>query len=123
MAALSKRVNGLLNAKNTEYVAITYSLCWAQDVFVPLEVVESDALGVVQTYHNLCKSRSPSTGLMLDISILLSSFPRVFLNYINRDTSKAAHYLTRGALRIDNELVWIEEVPKSVMSVALQDLS
>ncbi|PON49766.1 hypothetical protein PanWU01x14_228020 [Parasponia andersonii] len=123
MAALSKCVNGLLNAENTEYVALTYSLRWAQDGFAPLEAVESDALGVVQTYHNLHKSRSPFSGLMLDISILLSSFPGVLLNYVNRDTSKAANCLARCALTIDNELVWIEEVPKFVISVVLQDLS
>ncbi|PON71582.1 hypothetical protein TorRG33x02_253780 [Trema orientale] len=52
-AALSKHVNGLLNAKDAECVALTYCLCWAQGVFMPFEVVKSDTLEVLQAYHKI----------------------------------------------------------------------
>ncbi|PON74128.1 hypothetical protein PanWU01x14_053380 [Parasponia andersonii] len=72
MAALAKKVTFTLLAKNVETKALVISLLWARDVGLNLQLLESDALTVVQALNNGSLCHSEFGDLLLDVSSLFS---------------------------------------------------
>ena len=85
------------------------------------QVVEINALSVLNLYFGRENYFSQLRGLLLDIHVLLSYFPGVSLVHVRRDANRAAHGLARFSLRIDGELVWLEEIPSPIVSVVLME--
>ncbi|PON51624.1 hypothetical protein TorRG33x02_310880, partial [Trema orientale] len=51
MAALAKKLDGLLSPKHTEAEVIGMSILWAKDIGFNLQVLESDTRVVVQVLN------------------------------------------------------------------------
>ena len=54
---------------------------------------------------------------MLDIDVLLSYFPGMSLIHVCREANKATHEMARCALRLDEEHIWLDEIPPRIVSV------
>ncbi|PON50688.1 Ribonuclease H [Parasponia andersonii] len=123
MAALAKWIDGCFSSKVTETKALGLSLLWAKDVGLNLQVVESDALTVVQALQTSSICNSEFGALLLDVFSLLFLFHGVCVRHVYRDANRVAHELAKYALRLDDELIWLEDVPPPVLSVVFSDLS
>ncbi|KAM6584731.1 hypothetical protein CsatB_011733 [Cannabis sativa] len=110
-AALSKPLQGSFSVFQAEAVALLVGLRWAQDVGLPVEKVFSDSLSLVSALEGQTVYLNELGVIFSDIKVLLSSFPGASLSHVSRNFNVEAHRLAKHALRIDNELSWMEEIP------------
>uniref|UniRef100_A0A803NY29 RNase H type-1 domain-containing protein n=1 Tax=Cannabis sativa TaxID=3483 RepID=A0A803NY29_CANSA len=123
VGAFSKSLPGCYSPKEMEAMGLIHSLQWILSNQMHIDYIETDSLIVANAIN-----KHPSVGqvslfydLIDDISLLLSSFPRVSISHVKRDANKAAHGLARFALRLDNTCSWLGEIPSPIHTVIVMD--
>uniref|UniRef100_A0A803PXR5 Reverse transcriptase domain-containing protein n=1 Tax=Cannabis sativa TaxID=3483 RepID=A0A803PXR5_CANSA len=111
VAAMSTSVKGRCKPEEIEAMALSWSLKTLLQLELPVHLIETDSLLVVQ---NLKKSTTHLTSfhaILNDVHFLVSNFPRA------RSANNEAHLLTKFALTVDTECIWLEEIPPPLMTV------
>uniref|UniRef100_A0A803PCT3 RNase H type-1 domain-containing protein n=1 Tax=Cannabis sativa TaxID=3483 RepID=A0A803PCT3_CANSA len=109
--------------KEMEAAVMFHSVQWAIEYQIPIHFIETDSLLVDNTVNNMSSTRfvTPFHDLVDDICYLLSSFPRAKVPYVKRDANKAAHALAKFALRFDEDIFWLGEIPSPIYFVVIND--
>ncbi|KAM6542114.1 hypothetical protein CsatB_006561 [Cannabis sativa] len=104
-----------------EAKALFHALRWANQLNYQVNYVETDSLVLVNAIHASSLSDLSYRDLILDVKNQLSYFPNVCVSHVRRDANQAAHGLTKQALAMDFDSVWIGEIPPPIFSVIVND--
>ncbi|XP_060972673.1 uncharacterized protein LOC133038522 [Cannabis sativa] len=121
LAALSKAVQGSFKSDEMEAKALFHAVNWVSQSQFPLTHIETDASRVSNALNRLNFDLSCFSDLIMDIRCLLSSFPQVLVTHVKRTANQAAHGLAKYALGLDEDFVWIGEIPYPVFSDVVND--
>ena len=108
-ATLSKPLKGSLSAFQAEALALLVGLRWAENIGLPLKNISSDSLMLVQALNNTKFYHNELGMLLADIKMLMANFPGAIISHVNRKFNSVAHNLSKQALQLDGELIWMEE--------------
>uniref|UniRef100_A0A803Q9X7 RNase H type-1 domain-containing protein n=1 Tax=Cannabis sativa TaxID=3483 RepID=A0A803Q9X7_CANSA len=104
IAALSKPVQGCFRSDEMEAKTLFHSINWAiQLQLIPITHIETDALRVSSALNSTSIDLSSFSDLIIDVRCLLSSFSRVIVSHVKRNTNHAAHGLAKYALELDED--------------------
>ncbi|PON82316.1 hypothetical protein TorRG33x02_219320 [Trema orientale] len=118
VAALARRVNGVLSVENTELIALREGLRFAIDAGCPPSIAECDALKIV----NGLKSLNPLAVNAPLFSNVLSfmSFARCgSCHYIFRCGNRVAHNLASHIFTRPSDIYWVESIPAFISSFVI----
>uniref|UniRef100_A0A803NML1 Reverse transcriptase domain-containing protein n=1 Tax=Cannabis sativa TaxID=3483 RepID=A0A803NML1_CANSA len=121
LAALSKAVQGSFKSDEMEAKALFHAVNWVSQSQFPLTHIETDASRVSNALNRLNSDLSCFSDLIMDIRCLLSSFPQVLVTHVKRTANQTAHGLAKYALGLDEDFVWIGEIPYPVFSDVVTD--
>uniref|UniRef100_A0A803NYQ1 CCHC-type domain-containing protein n=1 Tax=Cannabis sativa TaxID=3483 RepID=A0A803NYQ1_CANSA len=116
VAALSKPIVGNFASHEMEAKALFHSLTWLLQMQISIDYIETDALMVSNALNNPAAAFTAFDDLILDISSLLSFFPRVIVSHVKRGANMAAHGLAKYALELDEDCFWLESCPPPIYS-------
>ena len=106
-----------------EAVAASRALEFGLEIGLAEAVLEGDSELII----NALKSRSGTIALVQplvqDAFIYSGSYTKLLYSHCRRDGNKLAHSLARYSINVSNYVVWMEEVPLSLFSVAQNDLA
>ncbi|PON84497.1 Ribonuclease H-like domain containing protein [Trema orientale] len=105
-----------------EAKAVGIALSWARYIGINLQFLESDALTVVKALNDGIVSHSEFDDLLLNVFSVLSYFPGVLVKHVYREANAMAHDLTKFALGLDNDLIWLGESPLPIESIIVKDM-
>ena len=108
-ARLSKPMEGSLSALHAEAPALIVGIQWAQYIGLPIKVISSDSLTLVQALNNNTSYNSELGILLMDIKMLLTNCPEASISHIGRKFNVVAHGLAKHALQLDDEATWMED--------------
>uniref|UniRef100_A0A803PF76 RNase H type-1 domain-containing protein n=1 Tax=Cannabis sativa TaxID=3483 RepID=A0A803PF76_CANSA len=122
IAALSTPAIGNFKPQEIEAKAMSVGLSWAQKYQLPIDFVETDCLILVNALNGCISQHSGFYDLVFDVKFHLSNFSNACVSHIRRDANQAAHSLARHALQLDNECIWLEDIPSTIFSVVVNDI-
>ncbi|XP_040988958.1 uncharacterized protein LOC121236576 [Juglans microcarpa x Juglans regia] len=108
-------------ASQAEAVALWKTMKLCDDLQVGEAELEGDALCIVKAVNSKDESWEWGGQIIKDIRGMLNNRPQWYVNHIRREANKAANYLAKIALIIDEDLVWMEDGLESLYSLILQD--
>lgn len=112
-AALSKPQEGNLSVFFlAEALALLVGLRWAQSIGLPIKIITSDSLSLVQALNKISAYHNELEVLLSDIE-MLTKFPEANVQHVNRKFNSAAHRLAKQALLLEDESSWMEEIPQN----------
>uniref|UniRef100_A0A803NT94 Reverse transcriptase domain-containing protein n=1 Tax=Cannabis sativa TaxID=3483 RepID=A0A803NT94_CANSA len=123
VAGFSKPFPGFFSPKEMEAAALFHSLIWAIQHQLPIHLIETDSLLLANAINSMSSTPFVTAfhDLVEDITYLLSYFPRVKVSHVKREANKAAHALSKFALRLDEDILWLGEIPSPIHSVVIED--
>uniref|UniRef100_A0A803PYN6 Reverse transcriptase domain-containing protein n=1 Tax=Cannabis sativa TaxID=3483 RepID=A0A803PYN6_CANSA len=89
-----------------EAKALLLALEWAQNVNLPVDVVESDCKSLVDKVNGSFSNYSVMSDFVVRIRHLLSFSPTCILSFVPRELNKLAHNCARAGLGLDGEYSW-----------------
>lgn len=107
-AVLSKPLKGTLSIFQAESLAILVRLRWAQTIGLPIKMVLSDSLSLVQALNSTNSYHNELGMIFHDIRVLLSNFSGASVSYVSRKFNTEAHKLAREALQLEEKLLWMD---------------
>lgn len=108
-ATLSKPLEGTLSVFHAEALALLVGLRWAETVGLPIKLIYSDSLSLIQALTNSAAYQNELGMLLVDIQRVIESFQEAAVDHVNRSFNSVAHDLAKYALRLDDETVWLGE--------------
>uniref|UniRef100_A0A803QG04 Reverse transcriptase n=1 Tax=Cannabis sativa TaxID=3483 RepID=A0A803QG04_CANSA len=94
-----------------EAMALRLGLNWCCNVRLPLSIIHTDCQQLVHKIYSHKRERSALADVILDIKNSLSHLPIAAVYHIPRDSNIHAHHMAKGALGLDEELVWKDTCP------------
>uniref|UniRef100_A0A803NX77 RNase H type-1 domain-containing protein n=1 Tax=Cannabis sativa TaxID=3483 RepID=A0A803NX77_CANSA len=91
--------------------ALRLALDWCSNVKLPLSIIFSDCQQLVGKVSSRKKDLSAMADVVWDIRNSLSHFPNASVTYTPRSNNTHAHQMAKGALGLDEELVWKNNSP------------
>ncbi|XP_075661638.1 uncharacterized protein LOC142631378 [Castanea sativa] len=123
MGALCRRLEFPLGALEVEAMAVEEGVQFARDLCLNQIVVESDSLGVVNSFchPDLCQSsiRKVVEGARLG----LRCFEAWEVTHTRRGCNTAAHILARNANFVNNSVIWVEDIPPMIVDQVIKDVN
>ncbi|KAM6566407.1 hypothetical protein CsatA_025535 [Cannabis sativa] len=117
VACFSKPMFGNFSVLQAECMAIVVAVDWIISSRLEINIVESDCLTVISAFNNSHVHLNDFGSLLEDVAILFFRFPRVSLIHVRRMANTAADGLAVHALRMDEQIVWLENYPSFVTFV------
>lgn len=74
-------------------------------------MILSDFLSLVQVLKNGTEYQYELCILLSDIRMLASNFPEAVIDHVSRNLNVTAHNLAKHALQLEEESLWIAEIP------------
>uniref|UniRef100_A0A803P9C5 Reverse transcriptase n=1 Tax=Cannabis sativa TaxID=3483 RepID=A0A803P9C5_CANSA len=121
VGAMSKPAVGNFKSQEMEAKAMFVGLSWAKQYQIPIDYVETDCLMLVNALNGCISHNSSFFGLVSDVTFHLSSFSNVCVSHVKRDANQAAHNLAKQALQLDNDCMWLGEIPSTIFSVVVNN--
>uniref|UniRef100_A0A803NWP6 Reverse transcriptase domain-containing protein n=1 Tax=Cannabis sativa TaxID=3483 RepID=A0A803NWP6_CANSA len=91
--------------------ALRLGLNWCCNVRIPLSTIFTDCKQLTSKIFSRKKELSALADVILDIKNSLSHFPNATVCYTPRGNNIHAHQMAKGALGLDEELVWKDNCP------------
>lgn len=95
------------------------AVIFCQDMGVKEFILEGDALQVVTNFSKDKKNWSQGGPLINDAKHLLNSFARWSINHRKRDANKAAHVVAQDALKLQEDLYDLEDIPNCIYPIVI----
>ncbi|XP_059445445.1 uncharacterized protein LOC132177210 [Corylus avellana] len=114
--------NGALEPTAAEAMAVFYGVKFCQENGLHKIIIESDANRVTTAIQNRGGKTCRFGHLMDDILLILGSFPSE-VRHVKRKANKAAHGLTRAAIKQVIDAIWVEEIPPCIRNIVLTEFS
>ncbi|KAM6547375.1 hypothetical protein CsatB_019051 [Cannabis sativa] len=105
----------------TEAVALMVASDWTLTIGLPISSFESDSLALISAFARRSSFCNECGSVLDDIASLLSNFPEASLIHVRRSVNMAAHELAVRALKVDGELVWMDDFPLFLYDVLNSD--
>ncbi|XP_060962447.1 uncharacterized protein LOC133032499 [Cannabis sativa] len=121
VACLLKSLFGTFAAMEAEAVALMVALDWTLTIGLPISSFETDCLALISAFSRRASFCNEFGSILDDIASLLSNFPEASLIHVRRSANMAAHELAVRALRVDGELVWMDDFPPFLYDVLNSD--
>ncbi|KAM6545595.1 hypothetical protein CsatB_026331 [Cannabis sativa] len=106
IAGLSVPMTANIQPALAEAWALRLALDWCSSVKLPLSIIFSDCQQLVGKVSSRKKDLSAMADVVWDIRNSLSHFPNASVTYTPRNNNIHAHQMAKGALGLDEELVW-----------------
>ena len=123
LASMAQSFSPALTPVEIEAVAASRALEFGLEIGLAEAVLEGDS----ELIMNALKSGSGTIALVQplvqDAFIYSDSYIKLLYSHCRRDGNKLAHSLARYSINISDYVVWMEEVPLSLFSVAQNDLA
>ena len=92
---------------------------FAQDLSLPLIIIEVDSEIIIKTLCSEDESFSSYGHLIAEAKLLTVSFYSFCVSHIHKQGNSVARNLTRHARHVSGLMVWIEDVPPHINSILL----
>ena len=112
-----------LIVEEIEALVAAKALSFAAEIGVSRAVLEGDALVVIKALSDENASFASFGLLVDDVKLLSQCFSQLLYSHTKREGNYVAHNLTRYAIAILDDLVWMEDVPLQVLHVLQVDLA
>ena len=123
IASLAQLISPALQAVEIEAIAAARALEFGNEISISEAVLEGDSELIIESLKvggNTIASVEP---LIQDTIVFSSFFSKLLFSHCRRDGNKLAHSLARYSINVSDYVVWMEEVPHSLFSVAQHDLA
>uniref|UniRef100_A0A803PQ54 Reverse transcriptase domain-containing protein n=1 Tax=Cannabis sativa TaxID=3483 RepID=A0A803PQ54_CANSA len=111
VAGVSMPLSAKIAAVMVEAMALRLGLNWCCNVRLPLSIILTDCQQLVNKVYSHKRERSALADVILDIKNSLSHLPNAKVYHTPRDSNIHAHHMAKGALGLDEELVWKDICP------------
>ena len=122
LAALTEKVDGVQDAEVIKALAIRRAIRFAIETSFNCVIIESDSLLVVKSIQDTAESTCHIGNIIEDVKLLSKTMKSCEFHHTKREANQVAHTLARNAIKVDSELVWIEEIPQCVSDVIQIDV-
>ncbi|XP_056692194.1 uncharacterized protein [Spinacia oleracea] len=122
LVAATRRIKVGWNACTSEAAAARYGMQVARRCGYNSIWLESDALNVVKAIDRPTIGYSPLFLIYDDINMLSKSFNVFVISHVKRAGNTVAHLVARCDTKDSSELVCMETIPQSILSLAVLDL-
>lgn len=110
-----------MTASQAEAIALWKTMKLCEDLQVGEAELEGDALSIVKAVNRKDESWEWGGQIIEDIRGMLNNRPQWTVSHTRREANKAADYLAKFALNIEEDLVWMEDGPEGLYSLILQE--
>ena len=121
MAALSEKIALPSSVETLELLAARRATVIAMELGLQQISFEGDAEGVIKALSQRDVTHSPVGHLVKDFRSIASSLGTFSLSHTKRQGNNVAHALARTACFSFPLLVWMEDVPPSILHYVLRD--
>ncbi|CAL9002973.1 unnamed protein product [Prunus brigantina] len=121
VAARACKFNHVSSPEHAEILALREALLFVKDFGPGPKMIESDAQGVTQAVQATVEDRSQFSCLISDCKFLFSQLEHICIQFVYRETNRAAHRLARLALTLPATLSWFQDPPDTVCDVLVED--
>ncbi|XP_075657869.1 uncharacterized protein LOC142627867 [Castanea sativa] len=123
LVSLAQTVSTALQPAEIEAIAATRALEFGHELGLTEAVLEGDSELII----NSLKARDATVALVepliQDAIIFSCLFTKLQYSHCRRDGNKLAHSLARFSIHVFDYTVWMEEVPRPLLSVAQHDVA
>ena len=123
IASLAQLISPALQAVEIEAIAAARALEFGNEISISEAVLEGDSELIIESLKvggNTIASVEP---LIQDAIVFSGFYSKLLFSHCRRDGNKLAHSLARYSINVSDYVVWMEEVPHSLFSVAQHDLA
>uniref|UniRef100_A0A803P2V0 RNase H type-1 domain-containing protein n=1 Tax=Cannabis sativa TaxID=3483 RepID=A0A803P2V0_CANSA len=111
VAGVSVPLSAKITPAMDEAMALRLGLNWCCNVRIPLSTIFTDCKQLVSKVYSRKRELSALADVISDIQSSLSHFPNAAVCHTPRDNNIHAHHMAKGALGLDEELVWKDNYP------------
>ena len=122
IASLAQLISPALQAVEIEAIAAARALEFGNEISISEAVLEGDSELIIESLKVGGNTIASVEALIQDTIVFSSFFSKLLFSHCRRDGNKLAHSLARYSINVSNYVVWMEEVPHSLFSVAQNDL-
>ncbi|KAK0602442.1 hypothetical protein LWI29_033421 [Acer saccharum] len=122
LASCSQVMAASFGAAMAETMAIYRGLLFSRDCGLGPCHLESDAVVIVKRINEGSHLDSESEGILAEISSRLSNLKVRSVNHVPRLANCVAHGLAKFALKVVDDLFWMEDYPPCVRKAVLLDM-
>ncbi|OMO59710.1 reverse transcriptase [Corchorus capsularis] len=111
LGACSGNILNVSDAFVAESFAAVRALSWSREMGFSAVVIEGDALSIIRKINSLSLDFSPVGAYVKEAKSLKVLFSSCVVQHIGRNGNSVAHDLAKHGLLLDDEIVWMEDVP------------
>lgn len=122
IAALCKRIAGLMGALETEALAMEAAVQFAVDIGLREVVFEGDSMSICKMIQGSNEAKSSIQSVVDGIKAQLLSFRVAEVSYVKRQGNIPAHLLAQHAVHVEDYVAWLEECSSPITHACTQDV-
>ena len=123
MVSMSAKGPQVADSEEAEILACSRALEMAVDSGFSDLIVEGDNASVMKNIAGPCPRFSRFGHLYEDIHCLVSGLRSNSIQFVHREANRVAHSLARYARNLDDDLIWMEDIPPFVLEALYVDSS
>ncbi|OMO94270.1 hypothetical protein COLO4_16438 [Corchorus olitorius] len=121
LGAIAGRLERVSDSFTAECLAALKAITWARDMCFRNIVLEGDALTIIRKVNAPTINLSPIGPYTVELKFPGSLFVSCLFIHVLKDGNEIAHALATLGSSLSEDMVWIEEVPVSIVDVLQKD--
>ncbi|KAK9988324.1 hypothetical protein SO802_028563 [Lithocarpus litseifolius] len=123
IASLSQLTAPAFQPIEIEALAVARALEFGKEIGITEAVLEGDSELIINSLKAGGKSIASVESLLQDAFVLSNCYSKLLYSHCRREGNRLAHSLARYSINVSNYVVWMEEVPTSLIKVVQQDIA